>query len=62
MPNSFVKIHLVLEIKNDASFEKAGFHWKQGCTKMCDHAETFHANNGYKLASAVIILISPLSE
>lgn len=29
---------------------------------MCDHAETFHANNGYKLASAVIILISPLSE
>ena len=32
--NSFVKIHIVLEIKNVNRFIKTRFDWKQGCTKM----------------------------
>ena len=42
--SSFVKIRLVLETKNVASFIKTRFYLKGDCTKMREHAETFHAN------------------
>ena len=60
--NSFVKIHLVLEIKNVASFITTRFYLKGGCTKMREHAETFHANKGCKMAIAFFIPISPFSK
>ena len=48
---TFIFIELsVLEIKNVASFIKTRFYLKRGCMKMRKHAETFHANKGYKLA------------
>ena len=47
--NSFLKICLVLEIKNVASFIKTRFYVKRGCIEMRKHAETFHANKGCKL-------------
>ena len=52
--NSFVKIRLVLEIKNVASFIKARFYLKRGCIKMRKHAETFHANKGCHLATVFL--------
>ena len=52
--NSFVKIRLVLEIRNVASFIKARFYLKRGCIKMRKHAETFHANKGCHLAIAFL--------
>ena len=60
--NSFLKIHLVLEIKNVASFITTRFYLKGGCTKMREHAETFHANKGCKMAIAFFIPISPFSK
>ena len=48
--SSFVKIRLVLERKNVASFIKTSFYLKGDCTKMREHAETFHANMGCKMA------------
>ena len=60
--NSFLKIHLVLEIKNVASFITTRFYLKGGCTKMREHAETFHANTGCKMAIAFFIPISPFSK
>ena len=56
--NSFVKISLVLDTKNIASFIKTRSYLKGGCTKMCKHAETFHANKGYKMA---IVFFIPFS-
>ena len=44
-----MKIRLVHEIENAASFIKTGFYWKRDCIKMHKHAETFHANKGCKL-------------
>ena len=60
--NSFLKIHLLLEIKNVASFITTRFYLKGGCTKMREHAETFHANKGCKMAIAFFIPISPFSK
>ena len=60
--NSFLKIHLVLEIKNVASFITTRFYLKGGCTKMREHAETFHANKGCKMAIVFFIPISPFSK
>ena len=37
------------------SFIKTSFYWKIGCTKICNHAETFNANKGYKFATAVFM-------
>ena len=48
---------LVLEIKNITRFIKTRFHCKRGCINMRKHAETSHANKGYKLAIAVFIPI-----
>ena len=53
--NSFVKIRLVFEIRNVASFIKTRFYLKRfylkrGCIKMRKHAETFRANKGCNLA------------
>ena len=52
--NSFVKISLVLEIKNVTNFTKTSFHCRRGCIKMRKHAEAFHANKDYKLAIIVV--------
>ena len=60
--NSFVKIHLLLEIKNFASFLIARFYWKRGCIKMRKHAETFHTNKSCKLAIVVFIPTLPFSK
>ena len=60
--NSFVKISSVLKIKNFGSFIKARFYLKGGCTKMREHAETFHANKGCKMAIVFFIPISPFSK
>ena len=55
--NSFLKIRLVLEIKN-VSLKKTRFYLKRGCIKMRKHKETFHAHKGCKL---VIVLFIPIS-
>ena len=47
---SFVKIRLVLEMKNVTSFIKTRFYCRRGCIKRRKYAETFHNNNAYKLA------------
>ena len=60
--NSFVKIRLVLEIKNIASFIKTRFSLKGGCTKMRKHAETFHANKGCKMTIVFFIPVSRFSK
>ena len=60
--NSFVKMRLVLEIKNIVSFIKTRFYLKGGCTKMRKHAETFHANKGYKMAIVFFIPVSLFSK
>ena len=61
--NSFVKIRLVLEIKNVACFIKTCFHWKIGnIIKIWKHAKMFNANKGYKLAIAVFIPTPPFSK
>ena len=60
--NSFVKMCLVLEIINVTTFIKTRFYWKQGSIEMCKHAETFHANKGYKLANVVFIQTSLFSK
>ena len=44
--NSFLKICLVLEIKNNASFIKRRFYLKRGCIKMCKYAKTFDIRKG----------------
>ena len=44
--NSFVKIRLVFEIKNVASFIKTRCYWKRGCVKMFRDPETFLINKG----------------
>ena len=59
---SFLKIRLVLEIKNVASFITTRFYLKGGCTKMREHAETLHANTDCKMAIAFFIPISPFSK
>ena len=60
--NSFVKMRLVLEIKNIVSFIKTRFYLKGGCTKMRKHAETFHANKGCKMAIVCFIPVLPFSK
>ena len=60
--NTFVKIRLLLEIKNVACFVKPCFYRKQGCIKMGKHAETIHTNKVYKLAIVVFIPTSPFSK
>ena len=45
-----MKIRLVLEIRNVASFIKTRFYLKRVCIKMRKHAGTFHANRGCNLA------------
>ena len=60
--NSFVKMRLVLEIKNIVSFIKTRFYLKGGCTKMRKHAETLHANTDCKMEIAFFIPISPFSK
>ena len=60
--SSFVKIRLVLETKNVASFIKTRFYLKGDCTKMREHAETFHANMGCKMAIFIFIPVSPFSK
>ena len=45
-----MKICLVLEVKNAASFIKTLFYRKRGCLKTRTHAETFHSNKGCKLS------------
>ena len=60
--SSFVKIRLVLETKNVASFIKTRFYLKRDCTKMREHAETFHANMGCKMAIFIFIPVSPFSK
>ena len=58
--NSFVKINIVLEIKNVNCFIKAQFYWKLGSIKLHIHADTFNASNCYKLAIVVFESTSPL--
>ena len=60
--NSFVKMRLVLEIKNIVSFIKTRFYLKGGCTKMRKHAEMFHANKGCKMAIVFFIPVSRFSK
>ena len=60
--NRFVKINLVLDTKNIASFIKTRSYLKGGCTKMRKHAETFHANKGYKMAIVFFIPVSLFSK
>ena len=60
--SSFVKISSVLKIKNFGSFIKTRFYLKGGCTKMREHAETFHANKGCKMAIVFFIPISRFSK
>ena len=60
--NSFLKIHLVLEIKNVSSFKTTRFYLKGGCTKMREHAETLHANTDCKIATAFFVPISLFSK
>ena len=55
--NSFLKIRLVLEIKN-VSLKKVRFYLKRGCIKMRKHEKTFHAHKGCKL---VIVFFIPIS-
>ena len=57
-----VKTHLVLKIKNAASFVKISFYGTRGCIKMRKDLETFHANKGYQLAIAVFITILSFSK
>ena len=59
---SFVKTRLVLEIKSVASVIKTRFYLKGGCTKLREHAETFHANKGCKMAIVFFIPISTFSK
>ena len=47
-PKKFVKITLVLETRNFASFSKTLLYWKRGYIKMRKHTETFHARKDYK--------------
>ena len=60
--NSFVKMRLVMEIKNVASFIKTSFYLKRGCTKMRENEETFYANKGCKMAIVFFISISLFSR
>ena len=60
--NSFVKMRLVLEIKNIVSFIKTRFYLKGGCTKRRKHAEMFHANKGCKMAIVFFIPVSRFSK
>ena len=53
--NSFVKIRLMLEVKNIASFIKARLYSKRGCIKMRKHVKMFCAGKGYKLAYVVFL-------
>ena len=56
--NSFLKVRLVLQIKNVPNVIKTRFYLKRGCIKIREHAETFHANKDYKLT---IVLSVPIS-
>ena len=56
--NSFLKVRLVLQIKNVANVIKTRFCLKRGCIKIRKHAETFHANKDCKLT---IVLSIPIS-
>ena len=58
IPNSFLKIDLLPEMKNLVIFIKTRFYWKRVCTEMRKHAEVFHAKKGYKLA---IVVFTPTS-
>ena len=57
-----MKISSVLKIQNFGSFIKTRFYLKGGCTKMREHAETFHANKGCKMGIVFFIPISPFSK
>ena len=60
--SSFVKIRLVLEIKKVANFIKTRFYFNEGCTKMREHGERFHANKGCKMAIVFFIPVSLFSK
>ena len=54
-PNRFLKMRLVLRIKNAASFIKTCFYQIRRGIKMRKRAETLHVNRGYKLAIVAFI-------
>ena len=58
----FLRMRLVREIKNVASFIKTRFYWRRCCIKMRKYAETFHVNKCYKLAIVVFIPTPPFSK
>ena len=60
--NNFVKMYLVLEIRNVASFIKTRFYWKRDCIKMRNQAETFYPSTGCKLTIVDFIPTSAFSK
>ena len=56
-----MKIRLVIEIENVASFIKHVFYQKRVSLKMRKHA-LFYANKSYKLAVVIFIPTPPFSK
>ena len=61
-PNSFVKIPVVLEIRNGASFTKTYLSWKRDFTKTRKNTKKLHASRNYKLVIVVFMPTSPFSN
>ena len=61
-PNSFVKLPVVLEIRNGASFTKTYLSWKRDFTKTRKNTKKLHASRNYKLVIVVFMPTSPFSN